>query len=865
MKSRHTLCIAVASALLLGMAGCTKDPEGVDVLTRDRDELSFAYSRSTATFTVRYQGAWSVSSPDSWLSFEPAEGVGDGLNTQTVTVTAEHNTGDSRTGTINLSSRNGQKIEITATQEAGIFELGTPAINGMIRINSPSHATIEVPYTKAQGGETVKVSATISGDAATGLSVTESEQKIEKEGNGSISVPISGTATIMGEATFNITVTLNGEEPVETELPADVMDETTLLMMTASRFKWGGHYLEEQPGYKSIGENGNIYASDDDDPSRLTACSWGDAGTIDLFQTGAAYNQEALAAFRAARGIGGWTGYKVYEHPGYIKISTSKNGGWIQTPALEAVTGTSDITVEFEFFRWTGDDKEVNVIAVDGGEVIGGILPTEQHKWIKMSLLVKGATSKTKIKWAAAQDAAGYRFTLRNIFISQARVLTEPLATPADFSFTPTDASVACSWSPVPNATGYRVTLAEAEKPQFQMMAEVAETSYTFEGLEKDTEYLFTVQALYSENPAMNSPVSEPQSVRTLQRVDPLPTPTVKIFRSERGLIVAEWTNDSELEKTREFDIELRDASGKVLRSYTDAAYTYVQYENRFTFAKVEESTTYTVAVRQLSSDQTLYKDSEWGTVTLTSAAAPDMTDVLFYEDFNDLWWSGDYVNLSYGPQLKSFNNALSAYTVEDDDFAAACTVTYPAGNMTDVGGPTTANDAYRNAYWSPWSEEWSLLAAAGKALGYLTKVYPCTGCVKYGTGSANGVLSIPRLTSLTSATDVTLTFDVWPYAIPSATAGLNVTATEGLQVTVYIESGAGTIEGGTDNAIVLDNTNPATNGSSEAGCFLPTHHAVTIKGIDATTRIAIASGDQPKYVGSKNRIWLDNLKVTKN
>ena len=351
-----------------------------------------------------------------------------------------------------------------------------------------------------------------------------------------------------------------------------------------------------------------------------------------------------------------------------------------------------------------------------------------------MSLLVKGATSKTKIKWAAAQDAAGYRFTLRNIFISQARVLTEPLATPADFSFTPTDASVACSWSPVPNATGYRVTLAEAEKPQFQMMAEMAETSYTFEGLEKDTEYLFTVQALYSENPAMNSPVSEPQSVRTLQRVDPLPTPTVKIFRSERGLIVAEWTNDSELEKTREFDIELRDASGKVLRSYTDATYTYVQYENRFTFAKVEESTTYTVAVRQLSSDQTLYKDSEWGTVTLTSAAAPDMTDVLFYEDFNDLWWSGDYVNLSYGPQLKSFNNALSAYTVEDDDFAAACTVTYPAGNMTDVGGPTTANDAYRNAYWSPWSEEWSLLAAAGKALGYLTKVYPCTGCVKYGT-----------------------------------------------------------------------------------------------------------------------------------
>lgn len=866
MKSRHTLFTAAASVLLLfGTAGCEKAPEGVDLLTRDRDELSFDYSRSTATFTVRYRGAWSVTSEAGWLSFEPSEGIGDGISAQTVTVTAAHNTENSRSAIIRLLSVNGQAVEIAAEQGAGIFELGTPSIRGSIRVNSTSRATIDIPYSKAQGGERIRISTTLSGEAAAGLSIADAEQQIEKAGNGTISVPIRGTAVVMGEAVFTVSVARDGASPSKTELTTDIMDETTLMMMTASRFKWGGHYLEGEPGYKSIGENGNIYAADDDDPSRLTECAYGDAGTIDLFQSGAAYDQEALAAFRTARGIGGWTGYKVYEHPGYIKIGTGKNGGWIQTPALDAVEGTADITVEFEFFRWQGDDKQIDVIAVDGGEAIGGILPTEQKKWTKMSLRVKNATAKTKIKWSAAQDAAGYRFTLRNVFISQAKELKEPLMPPTDFRFVTTDATADCSWSSVLNASGYRVTLAEAAKPQFQLSAVVAETQHRFEGLEKDTEYLFTAQALYSENEAMNSPVSQPAALRTQQRIDPLSSPVVTAFRSERGLIVAEWTADAEKEASRSFDIELRDGTGNVLRSYGKVSYTPQYRFNRFTFGKLADAAPYIIAVRQLSSDIAAYKDSEWGTLALTSSATPDPTNVLFYEDFNDMWMGGDYANLSYAVRPETLAS-LKDYTAEADSFTAKYVIQNPASCLTDIGGPTTANRSYRDAYWRAWSEEWDALEVAGKALPYLTKIYPCAGCVKFGTGSANGVLSIPHMGALTSATDIVLTFDAWPYAIPNASNGsLEVSAAEGLQVTVYIESGAGTIDGaGSNGAIVLDNENPAANGSQAAGAFLATHHTVTIRGADATTRIAVASGDQPKYAGAKNRIWLDNLKVTK-
>lgn len=860
---------SLLALFLSTMSGCVKDPE-VSGLTRNTDELTFPYNQSVQTFTVRNNGPWSVSSDADWLTFSPQEGVGDGTNYEYVYVTAQHNTGEEREAIIHLVSGT-SSLEIKALQSAGIFEIGEPVITGSVRINSATRATLDIPYSKASGTEQIRVTAQFSGEAAGGLSLPAYETTIEEEGDGTISAPLAGTPTSMGEVAIAVQIYLGNELLRETELTTNVMDETTLLLMTGSRFKWGGYYLEELPGIKS--NRGNEITAEDDNEENysqyMVECSYGDAGTVDLFGTNSAY-QESLEAFRTARGLKDWTGYKVYEHPGYIKIGTGSLGGWVQTPALEDLEGTSNITVEFEFFRWQNDPKEVNVLAVDGGTVVGGTLSTTTHEWIKMSCIVRDATNTTKIRWSAADlTTSGSRFTLRNIVISQAKALKEPLATPTNIQSTASDNALAFTWDGVPNATGYKVTLADAARPQFTITQTVLDTNCSFEELDGDTEYLFTVQALYEENEAFNSPVSEAVSARTLFNLPSLPTPTVKLFKSERGLLVFEWDVDTEKQAARVFNIELRDASGKTLRRYENVSYGAQWPRSRFTFGKVALSTPYVCAVQFVSETPTDYKDSDWGTAEVTSAGAPDMTNVVFREDFNDLWMAGDYLNTSFGaaPTYLANNINLKLYETARDNFEEPATIFTGVQNATDVFGPTTANDAYRRTYWSAWSEDWDNLLVNGKTLSYNTKIYPCCGCVKYGTGSANGVLTLPKLTALTAPTDITLKFKAHPYVVPNTTTGsLEGTPTEGLKVTVKIYSGSGTIVGADENGtLVLTNKTPAEMGANAAGCFIPTEHTVQITGADATTRIMIASGEKAQYTsGTKNRIWLDDIIITR-
>ena len=42
--------------------------------------------------------------------------------------------------------------------------------------------------------------------------------------------------------------------------------------------------------------------------------------------------------FRINRDLVGWQGERVYEHPGYIKLGTGSNNGWIQTPKMDKLS-----------------------------------------------------------------------------------------------------------------------------------------------------------------------------------------------------------------------------------------------------------------------------------------------------------------------------------------------------------------------------------------------------------------------------------------------------------------------------------------------------------------------------------------------
>lgn len=88
-------------------------------LKRDTDAVELTYnSGATTQISVRYAGSWSArvectdgsgAPVNNWFSVSPDNGVGNGRDYQWVTVTAERNPGDKRTGYIYLKPANGEE------------------------------------------------------------------------------------------------------------------------------------------------------------------------------------------------------------------------------------------------------------------------------------------------------------------------------------------------------------------------------------------------------------------------------------------------------------------------------------------------------------------------------------------------------------------------------------------------------------------------------------------------------------------------------------------------------------------------------------------------------------------------------------
>lgn len=846
--------LAILHAVLLSAASCLQE-DIVETLTRDTDKISLSYSEgSTATFTVRTNGHWTVSSDASWLTMSPAEGTGNGKDYQTITVTAAGNTSAARSATIILQDAK-NSLEITATQASGQFVLGTPSLGGSARLNSPSNLTVDVAYSKAQGTEEVKIEGVLTGIASEGL-LFETYSGKPSAGNGVVSAPIGGIPVAMGPFELEVKVWYDNEIVGEAALSGTVLDENTILYLPGSSFPWGGYYVEGKGGVRSVlGES--PAASVDDE---LTTCTSTQPGTTDLFRSD-------MTDFMLARGLKGYAGSKVYEHGEALKVGTGSVGGYFTTPALDALAENTDLLVEFDFARWAGDTKEITVSAVDGGTVENGILSTVEKAWIHYSLIVRDATPSTRIHWSASDLAnPGSRFFISNVEISIFEELKEPLAPPEGLACKEYETSLEFSWTPAPFASAYDISLALAGTPDFVNIQRVYDSKATFTGLSMDTEYVARVRAVYENNEAFNSDYSAPCPAKTLFKLPQLAAPSVSIYRSERAFAVVQFESgaSADEESSRVFSLELRDASGNVLRSYPSGDYGAANGVdwNRFTLANLKPSTKYQIAVMQHSSDVSVYADSDWAVYEYISGPDANMDDYVFYEDFNNMWIGGDLVNLSFAPGTATTG---TTYKLADFKDEATCMeqcskVAVPTGNCNNPWD-LSAYSAYMDTYWLKWNYGEKFTDETftyEKSIQY--KQYPCAGSLKLGTGSLNGYLVLPELRSLTEPTDVMVSFDVVPYALPTAEAGELVAISDGATCSVALHSGSGgSIDGATDGVLAFTNKSP-----KEMGGWQVQTHTFTITGATSSTRIVIASGPDGETKGSKNRMWLDKVTVVK-
>lgn len=508
----------------LCLAACSDDPD-VAPLKRDTDAVELTYnSGATTQISVRYAGSWSArvectdgsgAPVNNWFSISPDNGVGNGRDYQWVTVTAERNPGDKRTGYIYLKPANGEEIKIEVAQADGHFSVNDPVISGTLKSNTESAAMLEIAYDKAFGEEMVEIEATLDGLAAEGLGISSPYQSvIEHEGSGTISVPITGVPVTLGEVVCHVTFKLDGVVKFQGDVSGNVSSSNEVFGMGFDLFKWGGDYPNNKKGPGPNGKDGAGKEFDGTEPAEPDVISAGSDGTSDVFNT-------MGETYRINRGVEKWSGLRVYEHPGYVKLGVTANGGWIMTPELESLSAAPEtVSVSIDFLRFDNETGTYIVSAegagvVTNGEVNNTVLPAQTsaagRKWKTLTFTVQDATNKTRIKIEAqTYNEKGYRINIDNIVVMAAdkTEVTEKL--PAleleKITYTPAKTSIAFAWEGVKGATSYEASVAQQTRPDFRKTVETEDSNCEFADLEPGL-YIFTVLPSGRFTPGMRNSI----------------------------------------------------------------------------------------------------------------------------------------------------------------------------------------------------------------------------------------------------------------------------------------------------------------------------------------------------------------------
>lgn len=218
MKNIYSAALLAICGLSI-LAGCMK---AEDVFTREQSEISVDCNAQTIRQNILVLGAWSsdCSEVSDWISLEPAEGNGDGKTFQYYYVNIAYNKGAARSGSFYLV-HNGNRYEVSVYQSKCNFSFGKPAFNGTLMETQTCAASIDIPYTNAGAGSEYDVQVTMTG-ACDGLTVENGKHTIVESGNGTLSIPVTGTPTAKGTITFSISIDGASYGTLEAEVKAYV-------------------------------------------------------------------------------------------------------------------------------------------------------------------------------------------------------------------------------------------------------------------------------------------------------------------------------------------------------------------------------------------------------------------------------------------------------------------------------------------------------------------------------------------------------------------------------------------------------------------------------------------------------------------
>jgi len=208
------------------------------------------------------------------------------------------------------------------------------------------------------------------------------------------------------------------EDLIENEDDVDVDPIGTVYFETSfDAMVWGGNYITNErglrPAFMQDPDQNNLRVIDESaEPVDSTP---GTDGSMDFFEYMA-------PSYFVLREFEGWTGNKVYEKPGYIKVGTSASrDAFVATPAFAEISEERvNLKVVFKIARWGGASDQVYIEIIGGGIASVQSVPVNSHSsWDDGEFIINNATPNTRIRFVSDPYMDG-RFFLDDIVVSKA-------------------------------------------------------------------------------------------------------------------------------------------------------------------------------------------------------------------------------------------------------------------------------------------------------------------------------------------------------------------------------------------------------------------------------------------------------------
>ena len=236
-----------------------------------------------------------------------------------------------------------------------------------------------------------------------------------------------GTGTVTDQTvTITYTPTTGGTHTATLEITStDAVSVTRTLSGTATAPTLDAPVATDETGVSQTGFTANWNAVAGATEYMLDVYTNGGTVSTPVFSenfngftagnTGTPDGADVSASLNTYTQTPGWTGSKVYQAGGNVKLGSSSGLGTLTSPAMD-LTGTN-VKLNFSVLGWLNDATTM-VVKLDGVQIATPTIVNDQTTWTPVSLTITGGTTSSKITFEGAAASKG-RFMLNDLVISK--------------------------------------------------------------------------------------------------------------------------------------------------------------------------------------------------------------------------------------------------------------------------------------------------------------------------------------------------------------------------------------------------------------------------------------------------------------